>query len=227
MWTRTHLITIRACAGDPGPDSTHGFIKMTVLSCWWSPPANKGWRDPRVSESPVQNQLALFLDLSSLCLLLGEYWCVYVWVCDGLNPITNSFYGGNFLQGDSIRPLYIEAKCTDVTVKEISNSAHTHTLTVQRCNTQIQQTGCQSPNAECLSSEEFCRRVNPTKCRSGPIYCYTNTVMHTCFCNPWGRIENVFWGMDAGIDFLPRRNVARSYRCHNWIISTIEALTQL
>lgn len=127
MWTRTHLIIIRACAGDPGPDSTHGFIKMTVLSCWWSSPANKGWRDPRVSESPVQNQLALFLDLSLLCLLLREYWCVYVWVCDGLNPITNSFYGGNFLQGDSIRPLYIEAKCTDVTVEEISNSAHTHT----------------------------------------------------------------------------------------------------
>lgn len=148
MWTRTHLITIRACAGDPGPDSTHGFIKMTVLSCWWSPPANKGWRDPRVSESPVQNQLALFLDLSSLCLLLGEYWCVYVWVCDGLNPITNSFYGGNFLQGDSIRPLYIEAKCTDVTVKEISNSAHTHT----QCSAATHRYSRQDANHQTLSA---------------------------------------------------------------------------
>ncbi len=92
-------------------------------------------------------------------------------------------YGGNFLQGDSIRPLYIEAKCTDVTVKIISNSAHTlshththththtqtHTHRMQSCNTQIQQRGCQSPSAECLSREEFCRRVISTNRRSDTI----------------------------------------------------------
>ncbi len=115
---------------------------------------------------------ARFRSGSLLCLLLREYWCVCMWVCDGVNPITNSFYGGNFLQGDSIRPLYIEAKCTDVTVKK-SQTQHTLSLSlthrVQRCNTQIQQTGCQSPSAECLSSEEFCRRVISTNRRSDPI----------------------------------------------------------
>ncbi len=105
----------------------------------------------------------------------------------------------------------------------------THTHTHTECRAATHRYSREDANHPVLSAcqersfaaEWFRQTVGATQ-----SHCYTNTMMHTCFCNPRGRIANVFrhgcWDR-----LLTWRNILRSYRCHNWIISTIAALTRL